>query len=1151
MRIVFLIISALLLIADLSAQETSNFRSKRYAMSSDSIQLDSLSILPGSVKVIVDGKELSSGEYQINYTNSVIKFNNALNGDVSINYRSLPEYLSREYFNKDINAAIILDEKTGAFYKYETGEKKIYSFDKGMLEKRGSISRGISVGNNQDAIVNSSMNLQLSGRLTNDFQIQAAITDENLPIQPDGNSQQIQDFDKVFINIFNDRTRLIMGDFEIMHQDDHFFKLNKKGQGVMFTRLGRPGSSDLQLSTSVSGAVSKGKYNRMTFNGTEGNQGPYKLIGAQSESYIIILAGSEKVYIDGTLLTRGENNDYVIDYNTAELVFTTNRLITKNLRIVVEFEYSDRNYARYLLYNQNKLVGKKGSLRISLFNEQDIKTQPLQQDLTEGQISTLQDAGDMIDQAFTESIDSVAFQNDRVLYRKTDTLVNGAIYSPVYVYSTNPDEAWFNLGFTFVGEGNGNYLQIESDANGKVYQWIAPDTDSSKKGNSEPIILLVAPKKKQILNIGGDYKFSEKLSSDFEFSLTNNDINTYSEKNSDDNIGYALKTNLSRKIQLKDSLKGVALVNYQLIDRYFDPADRFRSVEFERDWNLSENQEAGKDEHQVNGTLMLSNNRQSSGAYHFNLLKRPGAFEAMNNRFSTQIKINKTLITAGGSYLFTEDMLNRTGFLRHHFEASRKFKGLTLGLREESENNLWNSLLTDSVANNSYDFKNMEFFLRSADSATTSFFASYKYRIDKLPFGNQLEQSSVSNDFKAGSTLKFRKRNKLSTVFTYRKLQFSQNVPEGQSKNEDNFNGRINLSMNWMGGSIRSSTFYEIGSGLELRKEYQFLQVTPGQGQFVWNDYNSDGITQLDEFELAAFQDTANYIRLFIPGNDYEKVLNNQFSQNLNIKMAGLIKKEKGLSVFFGKLTSATSFRVNSKNSSISILENLNPFYSYADDANLRSLNSALRNIFSFNKGNPRFGIDYIYSNNSNRTLLTNGIDSRTLDLHSLQLRWKVTTHLIAGLNAENGKKSFESEFFPTKDFLIHYDKAEGSILFQPNLDSELKAIFTYTDKSNLRSIEKSTEFKYSGEANLKFASKATALLKISYVKIDFNQQEINSSIAYEMLGGLKPGDNFTWELQYQQNIAGNMQLNVSYFGRKSKDSKTLHTGNVQIRAYF
>jgi hypothetical protein len=60
-----------------------------------------------------------------------------------------------------------------------------------------------------------------------------------------------------------------------------------------------------------------------------------------------------------------------------------------------------------------------------------------------------------------------------------------------------------------------------------------------------------------------------------------------------------------------------------------------------------------------------------------------------------------------------------------------------------------------------------------------------------------------------------------------------------------------------------------------------------------------------------------------------------------------------------------------------------------------------------------------------------------------------------------------------------------------------------------------------------------------------------NSSLEYEMLEGLKKGNNFTWELLLNKRVAKNLDLTLNYSGRKPESIKTIHSGTVQIRAFF
>ncbi len=59
------------------------------------------------------------------------------------------------------------------------------------------------------------------------------------------------------------------------------------------------------------------------------------------------------------------------------------------------------------------------------------------------------------------------------------------------------------------------------------------------------------------------------------------------------------------------------------------------------------------------------------------------------------------------------------------------------------------------------------------------------------------------------------------------------------------------------------------------------------------------------------------------------------------------------------------------------------------------------------------------------------------------------------------------------------------------------------------------------------------------------------SPVAYQMLEGLQAGQNQTWRLLIQKNLTEFLDINLNYQGRKSETSNAIHTGNIQLRAYF
>jgi len=1144
------------------AQNLSNLRTQTLELTGDTVLLDSLSLVPGSLRLQhPDGKFIDTALYHVDPVNAMLIPGPELRSSketYKISYRVFPFSFSQEYRHKDFSILEPDDQGYVNPFIYTQSRQGTDIFRTDGLNKSGSISRGVSFGNSQDVVVNSSFNLQLSGKLSREIEILAAITDNNVPIQPEGNTQQIQEFDKVFIQLKYKTSRLIAGDFEISRPQSHFMNLYKKAQGGDFLTsfgLGKEqnGKNPWTMDVHVAGAVAKGKFARNQIQGEEGNQGPYKLTGNDGETYIVVLAASEKVFIDGVLMVRGQDHDYVINYNTGEITFTPNVLITKEKRIIVEFEYAERDYARSMFFVSTGITNQKLNVRINAFSEQDLKNQPLQQDLTDDQKEFLSNTGDSINQALWPNIDSVGFSGEEVRYKMVDTLVNNIVYDSVFVYSTNPDSAVYKLGFSLVGDNKGSYKLVSSDANGRVFAWVAP-LNGVPMGNYAPVVLLVTPKKSQMITMGVDYNFSERSKITSEISVSNFDLNTFSDQDNGDNTSIALLLAYNRKDKIsKKEVNPWNLISgarYEWVKKDFTPIEPYRKVEFNRDWNI-DHLESHEDQHQGELEVSLQNDKHGITSYRFSMLNNGPVYRGDMHSLISEMNAAGFFLNYSGSLLNTGQEDYSTYFLRSKANLAKKMKWFTLGMSQESEYNTFKNAETDSLTAASFSYNEWETYVSNNDSAKNIFKLFYRQRLDKKPINNGLVSSSFAREAGASTVLKKNPSNRLSITLTYRNLEIKDSTIS-DAEPEKVLVGRLEYYLKLFKGAITFNTYYEVGSGLEQKQSFSYLKVPSGEGIYMWIDYNGDGVEQLDEFEVAAFKDQANYIRIFTPSNEYIKTYSNQFREALNIMPAAVWSGKEGALRFLARFQNQTMFRIEHKTSTDDLNIAYNPFIRESKilDTSLISLNSSFRNTLYFNKTHPKYGLDINFLRNRNKAFLVNGFETRRLYQAGINLRWNFMKNFTLQIGAEQGKKSSVSDYFSSRDFDIGYSEILPELSYQPGPALRVSLIFRYTDKDNKEGDEQSRIIDLGTEINYRLVNKATVLVTANYIDIDFNGDE-NSSIGYEMLEGLKPGRNGTWSVSYQQNLSDHLQLSLIYDGRKAPDVPVVHVGSVQLRAYF
>ena len=515
-----------------------------------------------------------------------------------------------------------------------------------------------------------------------------------------------------------------------------------------------------------------------------------------------------------------------------------------------------------------------------------------------------------------------------------------------------------------------------------------------------------------------------------------------------------------------------------------------------------------------------------------------------------------------GSLLNSNSTITNSVFYRHKSSISQKIKKISFGLKDEYEQNKFYKDKKDSLFSNSYKFWEWQAFAQNADTTKTRYGINYKQRTDfavKNDSGTTAYRvAAFAQSYSAFLDITKNKNSQLKLNATYRILTIKDSALTPQ-KPDNSLVSRIEYNFKLWKGFISSNTFYEIGSGLETKKEYSYVQVAAGLGVYQWIDYNGDGIKQLNEFEVAPIPSLATYIKVYTPTNTYIKTYNNQFSEVLTLKPSALWAAKTGYKKFLARFSNQLSFRIDRKSLDNNLTMAYNPFLRVPNDTSneafktLVTLNSSFRNTLYINQLSSVWGLDLTYSDNRNKSLLVNGFEARQNTYEEARLRWNIIKELSANLDCIDGLKQSNSEFFSSRNYNIFYYSTEPKLNYQPNTTFRLSVSFKYSDKKNTADTVPETAISQNYGAELKWnvLNKGSFNFKVNYIQIKYNAAEQNTSLAFEMLDALKKGQNITWGVAFQRNLSANMQLTITYDGRKSEGTKAIHTGGAQIRAYF
>jgi hypothetical protein len=494
-------------------------------------------------------------------------------------------------------------------------------------------------------------------------------------------------------------------------------------------------------------------------------------------------------------------------------------------------------------------------------------------------------------------------------------------------------------------------------------------------------------------------------------------------------------------------------------------------------------------------------------------------------------------------------------FLRPVIDISKQLKrmaSMQFGFRYSLEQNKVNNKWTDAVSPTSFSFDTYTVYLKTDENKKNRYGINFFTRADEYPVDKGLVKGDRS--YNVNLTAELLKSNKHQFNFntTFRQLDVF-NTGVSQQKEDRTILGRAEYQINEWKGFITGNVLYDVGAGQEQRRDFAYIEVPAGQGQFTWIDYNNDGIQTLNEFEVAIFQDQAKFIRLLVPTNEFIKAafttLNYSFS--FNPKVLFKASGENRWQRFVSRLNFQTSMQKTKRAIAAGDFE-FNPFKSNIESENLLTLNTIINNTLSFNRFSSRWGVDFSNLQSSGKALLTYGYESRKVEDWVMKLRWVFSPSFSFNVLNKRGLNVLRTPAFEQRNYELGIWSSEPQFTFINRTIFRFQAGYRYDHKKNGNEFggERSISNAVNLEVKYNVLQNSSILARATYNNIRFNYPT-NTAVSYIMLDGLLPGNNYLWSLDFTKRLFNNVELNLQYEGRQPSSARTVHIGRAAVRALF
>ena len=493
------------------------------------IKLKKYPIIKNSETLYFNEKEMEKDLYLFDYEKGIVKFKDFLTaGTLKVTYYYFPLSLSplpSIVVKNNVNETLLIYNPINNQKETLNNEKSPSIIFEGKKEIKINYSskEGIDIEHQTNLSLNSNVEeISLEGF----FNTQG---DKE-------NSFLLKELADSYLRVKTKNTAFIIGKQNKEINFPQFGKLNQEGIGFSFSQ------TNMTETINFNYLQTPFKYGKISFYGKDFIQGPYYL---KKEGTIKILPNSERVYLDGRLLKRGNNEDYLIDYELGAITFTNRVIITAHNFIEVDFLYEEENWEKNNFsfnFSTNRLPIKT---EMNYYFEKDRNKHFLDNE-TKIYLSKI---GDDTNKAYILSAFYVGENNGD--YEK-----EGEVF-----FYVGEKQGSYLVNFTFVGENSGDY---EYDNVRNCYYYVGKN-----KGKYLPYKKIELPKKNNYYSLNFSLPLNDNFNFQFGGIVNEKDENLFSPLGDSNKFSYGINFafNYQKEIIAFDASHFQLFKNYNLFNQ--------------------------------------------------------------------------------------------------------------------------------------------------------------------------------------------------------------------------------------------------------------------------------------------------------------------------------------------------------------------------------------------------------------------------------------------------------------------------------------------------------------------------------------------------------------------------------------------------------